>query len=93
MKKKTYQVRITQSDQDTFASVARDLGFVISRRGANYGKSSSPQFIASLAAAYRADPAALLAALRSVGVGVSAPPALGVYPVILPPKAIIPSPP
>lgn len=49
-------------------SMAEALGFITTQPGGNAGQPSPPQLLEAIAAAYAANPAAVTAALRSLGI-------------------------
>ena len=66
---KDYRPVLTVEARDSLMELARALAFQVSRHGTYYGQPSVRDMLESLAEAYRADRAAVIDALRGVGVG------------------------
>lgn len=69
-----YQARIDPDTLPALQSLAGDMGHYIAHPGASYGDPSPPSLLDALAAAYRANPAAVTAALRTLAITGSGPP-------------------
>lgn len=59
---------LTTETRDTLTDLAARLGYFVVQRGTYEGLPSIPDLLESLAAAYRADPAAVADALTAAGV-------------------------
>ena len=57
---------LSEAARDTLTELAAGLGFIVSPPSLYTGKPSVPDFLESLASAYRLDPAATLDALRAL---------------------------
>ena len=68
MKQYTYQIRTDPIVPEHLASLAAALGYVVTKKGAYFGRASVPQLLSDLAAAYAADPASVESAFRELGV-------------------------
>jgi len=70
MKNKTYSWRVVieKSEKQQLTELAADLGFLVDLPGPQHNQGSGPSLLASLAAAYAADPAKTAAALRAAGI-------------------------
>ena len=70
---KSFRPVLSEAARDTLTELAAGLGFIVSTPSLYTGKPSVPDFLESLASAYRADPPATLAALRALLVPPDAP--------------------
>lgn len=70
---KDYRPKLTTETRDSLFEIANKLGFTITRHGTYHGEPSVRDMLAALAAAYRADNAAVVSALREIGVTASNP--------------------
>lgn len=64
-----YPLRVTKQTQAGVVKLAADLGYIITERGANFGKSSLPSLLADLAELYAKNPDQVLDAFRDLGLG------------------------
>lgn len=69
-KRKYYRwsAKINRDTLPTLQTIAGELGFLVETPGGKLGDPSPPAMLDALAAAYRAEPAAVTDALRALGV-------------------------
>ena len=63
---KDYRPILKIEARDSLTDLAEALGFIVTRKGTYDGLPSVPDLLEAIAAAYRADPAGTLAALRAL---------------------------
>ena len=63
---KSFRPVLSEVARDTLTELAAGLGYIVSTPSLYTGKPSVPDFLEALAAAYRADPSAVLAALSGL---------------------------
>ena len=63
---KDYRPILKIEARDSLTDLAEELGFIVTRKGTYDGLPSVPDLLEALAAAYRADPAAVLAVLAGL---------------------------
>ena len=64
-----YRPKLTPKSKEPLDDLSRDLNYIVTHGGVNFGNPSPPQMLEALATAYRRDPDATTTALRSIGVG------------------------
>ena len=69
----TWNARIQKDTLTALQSMAGELGFIVTPASRYQGQPSPPDMLDAIAAAYRADPAGTLAALRELLNATSAP--------------------
>ena len=70
---KDYRPILKIEARDSLTDLAEALGFIVTRKGTYDGLPSVPDLLEAIAAAYRADPAGTLDALRALLVPPDAP--------------------
>jgi hypothetical protein len=63
---KDYRPILKIEARDSLTDLAEELGFIVTRKGTYDGLPSVPDMLDALAAVYRADPSAVLAALAGL---------------------------
>lgn len=65
---KSYKPKLAGNSRDPLFDLAADLDFYVDHIGVHYGRPAAVEMLNALAAAYRANPTAVAAALRGLGI-------------------------